>query len=100
MDTGVIVPVVMFVTIFSVPLMIFSVPLMAIWTKHKREMAMLGGEEKGGISKKEAEKLRSEVKDLRDKVNALTLEMDGVNALLRGMHKSEVKETEQLKNLL
>jgi hypothetical protein len=93
MDAGVIVPVVMFVTIFSVP-------LMAIWTKHKREMAMLGAEEKGGISEKEAEKLRSEVKDLRDKVNALTLEMDGVNALLRGMHKSEVKETEQLKNLL
>ena len=73
---------------------------MAIWTKHKREMAILGSEEKGGISEKEAEKLRAEVKDMRDKVNALTLEMDGVNALLQGMHKSELKETEQLKNLL
>ena len=93
MDAGVIVPVVMFVCVFSVP-------LMAIWTKHRREMALLSSEEKGGISEKEAEKLRSEVKDLRDKVNALTLEMDGVNALLRGMHKSEVKESEQLKNLL
>lgn len=93
MDAETLVPIVIF-------LCTFSVPLMAIWTKHKREMAMLGVDEKGGISEKEAEKLRAEVKDLRDKVNALTLEMDGVNALLRGMHKSEDKETEQLKNLL
>lgn len=93
MDAETLVPIVIF-------LCTFSVPLMAIWTKHKREMAMLGVDEKGGISEKEAEKLRAEVKNLRDKVNALTLEMDGVNALLRGMHKSEVKETEQLKNLL
>lgn len=85
MDAETIIPIFIFICIFSVP-------LMAIWTKHKREMAVLLGSQKSGLSEAETEGLRMEVKALRDKVNALTLEMDGVNALLRGMGKDAVQD--------
>jgi len=76
LNADTIVPVVMFV-------LIFSVPLVGILTKHQRAMAELAAQT-ARQDPMELQRMREEIAFLRDKVNEQTLALDNVRALAMG----------------
>lgn len=65
--------------------LIFGLPIVAVLTHHRRKMLELQLAMRANDPRqdRELEALRNEVRELRDRLNQQTIEMDGVNRLIR-----------------
>ena len=65
--------------------LLFGLPIVAVLTHHRRKMLELQLAMRANDPRqdRELEALRNEVRELRDRLNQQTIEMDGVNRLIR-----------------